>query len=111
MSSSNIERKFKKLANMSWSLKKALVHGSWTVVRHAKHIVPVDTGDLRASINYEIRDYTSIIFAGMEYAEKVEKGLGQRPQPYLKPAITRERDDIVYHIEKEIKENLKRAFR
>lgn len=50
---------------------------------------PVDTGRLRASITHAVEGDTVYIGTNVEYAAYVEMGTSrQRPQPYLKPAIT-----------------------
>lgn len=107
MSSYSINKKFRKLANHNWSLRKGLVHASWTVVRHAKHKVPVDTGRLRASIGYEIDGYDASIGTNVEYAEWNEFN----NKAYLRPAIQLETEDILHQISKDLKADLKRLFR
>lgn len=57
-------------------------------VDHAKSIVPVDTGRLRDSIRFEMRDALSGIFsANTEYAVYVEMGTWKMSaQPYMRPS-------------------------
>lgn len=50
---------------------------------------PVDTGRLRGSITHAVDGHAVHIGTNVEYAAYVEMGTRhQRPQPYLKPAIT-----------------------
>jgi hypothetical protein len=87
---------------------------------YAKLMCPVDTGRLRNSITHTVSgnkgftyDYkdnegnsysynvgsardnekTAYIGTSVEYARAVEMGIGQRPQPYLRPAITQHNDE------------------
>lgn len=70
---------------------------------HATYLCPVDTGRLRASIDYVTDDTSMTVGAATEYAEKVELGgVRQRAQPYIKPAIA----DHVSEYERAIKEAL-----
>lgn len=59
------------------------------VEAHAKTLVPVDTGALKASIQTEqTGDMSAAVTAGMEYAAVVEYGSarGSPAQPYMTPA-------------------------
>lgn len=70
---------------------------------HATYLCPVDTGRLRASIDYVTDDTSMTVGAATEYAAKVELGgVKQRAQPYIKPAIA----DHVSEYERAIKEAL-----
>lgn len=54
----------------------------------AKRIVPVDTGDLQASIHPEVSDEGMFVVADSEYASFVEQGTSKSPaQPFLRPAL------------------------
>ena len=75
-------------------LEKALAKGALRVERTAKLIVPVDTGKLRTSITYSIEGNKAIVGTSLEYAAKVELGIGQRRQPYLTPALNMNREQI-----------------
>ena len=57
-------------------------------VGYAQDIVPVDTGALHDSIDYEIDGHRVEIGSGLDYASFVECGTRyQRAQPYLRPAL------------------------
>lgn len=59
-------------------------------VAEARRLVPVETGQLRDSIGYVVRqsDRTLQIYADMPYAMAVEFGTArQHAQPYLRPAL------------------------
>lgn len=59
-------------------------------VAEARRLVPVDTGQLKASVGYVVRqsDKTLQVYADMPYAMAVEFGTSrQRAQPYLRPAL------------------------
>ena len=87
-------------------------------VSYAKSICPVDTGRLRASITHRVSGDTAVIGTDVEYATDVELGTGiyrpggrkmpwlwrdkqgklhlthgQRPQPYLRPAMADHGED------------------
>lgn len=58
----------------------------------ARSLVPVDTGALRDSIDYELRPtqtgFALVIFAGEEYALYVELGtMHMSARPYLRPVL------------------------
>jgi len=58
---------------------------------HAKSIVPVDTGNLKNSIQTEMEsDLTAVVGTNVEYAPYVELGTYKMaPRPYLGPAAER----------------------
>jgi len=58
------------------------------VVATAQFLTPVDTGRLRASIEYRADEEKVVIGSNVEYALYVEKGTRkQKAQPYLTPAV------------------------
>lgn len=58
-----------------------------TAEGYAKKDCPVDTGRLRNSIAYKIKENDVYIGSNVEYAPSVELGTSrQRAQPFLKPA-------------------------
>lgn len=70
---------------------------------HATYMCPVDTGRLRASIDYVTDDTSMTVGSGVEYAAYVELGTyKQRAQPYIKPAIA----DHIPEYERALKEAL-----
>lgn len=65
-------------------------------VGYAQSTVPVDTGALRDSIDYEATENQVTIYADMPYASYVELGTSrQAAQPYLKPSVTDHTDEYV----------------
>lgn len=104
--------KLENLANLDVS--KALNRACLVVENEAKRLCPVDTGDLRNSINHEVHNNVGIVGTNKEYAPYVEFGtgifavegngrdtpwsyqndkgewhttVGQKPQPFLETAI------------------------
>lgn len=87
----------------AWSaaFRKAIVQGLMKCGMlgegYAKSMCPVDTGNLRNSITNDIEPSEPAVYIGtnVEYAPHVELGTSnpkQRAQPYLKPAVTRYKD-------------------
>jgi HK97 gp10 family phage protein len=93
---------------------QAVKKAAFDIEEHAKTIVPVDTGFLKNSIATQVgadglhsprgssshqhspaNDLTAYVGAHAEYAANVEYGLGQRPQPYLRPAVERVRPAFI----------------
>lgn len=59
--------------------------------KYAAKKCPVDTGDLRASITYEVDADDNAVYIGtdVEYAPHVELGTSrQKAQPFLRPAAS-----------------------
>lgn len=103
------------------------------VERSAKQKAPKDTGALRNSIQSEVRndgvDIVGVVFTPLEYAPYVEFGTGlfaeeggrsdawayqddegnwhktsgQKPQPYLRPALNENRSKIIEILGRSIK--------
>jgi len=70
------------------------------VTGRAKLETPVDTGKLRQSIDNEVLDDSVVIGTNTEYAIYVEKGTRhQQAQPYLEPAVTKNKGKIKKIIE------------
>ncbi len=67
--------------------------GAFQVQRHARRVVPVDTGRLRDSIRpKELNELQWEVRTGTEYAIYVEYGTRRmRPRPYMRPAAERVR--------------------
>ena len=112
MAKSNIEgleslnSKLDKLSNIT--TVKGLAIAALRVERSAKEIVPVDTGLLRTSITHNIQGNVAEIGTSIEYAAKVEFGIGQKAQPYLTPAFNMNREEIKQDIGEDIKAQIKR---
>lgn len=59
------------------------------IVDRAQRIVPVDSGDLQASIHYTSENHKYYVGADEEYAAHVELGTSKMAaQPFLRPAMT-----------------------
>lgn len=103
----NVESLQKKINNLkNPDLHSAIQKGALRVERDAKLLVPVDTGLLRSSITTSVSGNTAIVGTSVEYAAKVELGIGQRRQPYLTPALNFNRDII----KRDIQEGLHNQF-
>lgn len=62
----------------------------------AVRLVPVNTGNLRGSINRRREDDAEIIGTNVEYAEYVEYGTRfSKEQPYMRPAIDQNRRKLM----------------
>jgi HK97 gp10 family phage protein len=92
------------------ALKEALSAGAAVVVRDAKIRCPVDTGTLRRSLR-EIRKIgspgriESNVGTDIEYAPHVEYGTRyQASQPYLRPALDENTDEIQRAFDLKIKQ-------
>jgi HK97 gp10 family phage protein len=70
------------------------------IERDAKSIVPVDTGNLRASIESRVirnndGDITGVVGTNTDYAAFVEFGTSKMgAQPYLRPAVEQNRETV-----------------
>lgn len=114
----------KKLESMvdSNNIEKALGKACALVERSAKEKAPKGTGELRRSIASKVENQEGIVYSPLEYAPYVEYGTGlfaedggrtdvpwvykddegnwhttsgQKPQPYLRPALHENRKKIV----------------
>lgn len=79
------------------------------IVRDAQSYVPVDTGQLRQSISYDIQGNVVTVSANTKYAMNVELGLGQTAQPYLTPAFNQNRKEVLTLIRNDIKRQIARG--
>jgi len=70
------------------------------IERDAKQIVPVDTGDLRASIESRVirnaeGEVVGVIGSNVKYAPFIEFGTSKMgAQPFLRPAVEKNRETI-----------------
>ena len=96
----------KELKNMVNSkAHDAVQKGCYLVEGDAKKLVPVDTGRLRASITNEVEEEVGRVGTNVEYARRIELGFvgtdilgrnyNQKPQPYLRPALEKNRKKIL----------------
>lgn len=99
------------------------------VERSAKQKAPKDNGELRRSITSKVEDLTGIVYTPLEYAPYVEYGTGlfaeetgrldvpwsyqddegnwhttsgQKPQPYMRPALEENRQNIIRILKEEL---------
>lgn len=113
-------------------LNLALGRACAIVERSAKQKAPKDTGELRRSISSKVEDGVGIVFTPLEYAPYVEYGTGlfaeqggrsdvpwsyqddsgewhstsgQKPQPFMRPALDENRELILRIIKEGITEN------
>lgn len=110
-----------KIANTA-KVEAALGKACALVERSAKQKAPKDTGELRRSITSEVKDLVGVVYTPLEYAPYVEYGTGlfaenggrqdvpwwykdektgewistsgQKPQPYMRPALNENRERI-----------------
>ncbi len=88
-SSGNFEKKINNIIKHSEDIAEQVVSEVGSLIKtNARHYVPVDTGDLKASIDLVIESSTeAIVGSALDYAPHVEFGtLNQSAQPYLYPA-------------------------
>lgn len=112
-------------------LNLALGRACALVERSAKQKAPKDTGELRRSISSKVQDGVGIVFTPLEYAPYVEYGTGlfaenggrtdvpwsyqddsgewhstsgQKPQPFMRPALDENREQILRIIKEGITE-------
>ena len=84
---------------------EVLEAGSAMVQADAKHLAPVDTGTLRSSIVREVKGNIAIVGTNVEYAPYVEYGTKRsRAQPFLRPAIDRNRRRIIRMMAEKIRQ-------
>lgn len=113
------------------SLEVALGKACALVERSAKQKAPKDTGELRRSITSKVENLEGVVFTPLEYAPYVEFGTGlfaedggradvpwnyqddegnwhstsgQRPQPFMRPALNENREQILRIIKEGITE-------
>jgi len=93
-----LEKKLKKLSDVAQNEAKqeALYGGSVLVQGDATLRAAVDTGNLRASIDFEVGSDDADIFDTADYAVHVEYGTSKMAaQPFLRPALHENKDNII----------------
>lgn len=87
---------------------KFLTEAGLLIEGQAKANAPVRTGQLRNSINSRVEGDKAIVGTNVEYATHVEYGArNQKAQPYMRPALDKNRKNIV----RLYRENMKEATR
>lgn len=133
----NLDRLLSKFDNLqNIDLEGPLTKACLLVEGDAKKRCPVDTGQLRASITYEVEGNTGVVGTNVEYAPYVEYGTGKyasngkgrqtpwayqdpktgeyiwtagsHPQAFLEPALLENEKDILKLIEEEIKKGVRK---
>lgn len=116
----------------SGNIAAALGKACALVERAAKQKAPKDTGELRRSISSKVEDGVGIVFTPLEYAPYVEYGTGlfaenggrtdvpwnykddkgewhstsgQKPQPFMRPALNENREEIKRLLAQEVLQN------
>ncbi len=117
----DVLNRIEKLGDTS-NIEAALSQACALVERSAKQKAPKDTGELRRSITSKIEGTQGIVYTPLEYAPYVEYGTGlfaenggrkdvpwnyqddkgnwhstsgQKPQPFMRPALNENREKIV----------------
>ena len=133
MKVNSLEIKLKNLSKIN--IQKPLEQACLLVENQAKENAPVQTGYLRRSITHEINGNEGIIGTNVEYAPYVEFGTGlfategngrqtpwkyqttdgqwfttkgQKPQPFLGPALENNKQEILDIFKNAIREELKK---
>lgn len=113
-------------------LNVALGRACALVERSAKQKAPKDTGELRRSISSKVENGEGVVFTPLEYAPYIEYGTGlfaesggrsdvpwsyqddegnwhstsgQKPQPFMRPALDENREEIIRIIKEGITDN------
>jgi len=107
--SSNSDKVSEDLSKVSESVKgnitKALETSAILVENEAKHLAPVDLGNLRNSIDHESDNESATIGTNVEYAPFQEFGTSKmKSQPFLTPAFESNRSRIVQILASGVKE-------
>ena len=131
----NLEKLISKLNKLSdQQMEQALNKACILVENQAKENCPVDTGELRMSITHYVEEDTGVVGTNKQYAPYVEYGTGlfakegngrqtpwsyqdakgewhttkgQKPQPFLEPALLDKQKAIIKIFDEAIKEGVK----
>lgn len=132
----NLDKLLKKLEKLeNIDLDQVLNKACVLVENEAKAKCPVDKGQLRNSITHEIEGTEAVVGTNTEYAPYVEIGtgifssegngrqekwsyqdaeghwhttVGQKPQPFLNPALDEKRSEIVDLFKEELKKGVQK---
>ena len=110
---SKLEKQLMELVNkLEKAAESTIKEGCEKIETQAKELCPVDSGNLRDSINTKYDDksfeHEGYVYAGMPYAPYVEFGTrNMAPQPFMYPAYKQNQDFFKQHlielINKEVK--------
>ena len=93
-----LKKKMKQLSDVARddAKQEALYTSSVVVQGDATLNAPVDTGNLRSSIDYEVSSDDADIFTPVQYAAHIEYGTSNMAaQPFLRPALDNNKGNIV----------------
>lgn len=108
------------------ALRKGLMKAGKQVQGTAKRLCPVDTGQLRNSIEVAEMENGVSIGTNVEYAPYVEYGTGQKgdtsvahredwpgmpPQPFLYPALKANEENVVATVKSTLQSEINRAVK
>lgn len=99
-----LEKQLMELINdINKSTESIVEDGCNLIENKAKDLCPVDTGDLRDSIDtkYEFGGYVydGYVYSPLDYALYIELGTRfKAPQPYLYPAFQQNKDFFIEHL-------------
>ncbi len=85
-----LEKKLKQLSDAARTTATQEVLNAGAVLVHGEAILrcPVDTGNLRSSLNFSVSEDEAEIGTPVEYAPYIEYGTSRMAaQPYLRPAL------------------------
>ena len=87
-----------------FAINRAITTATVNTQPDAKRLAPVDTGNLRSSIQAELRAGEGTVTAEAEYSAYVEYGTRRnRPQPYMIPAFNRRGPELLNEIAQAIR--------
>jgi len=93
-----LEKKMKQLSDVARddAKQEALYTSSVVVQGDASSRAPVDTGNLRSSIDYEVSSDDADIFTPVFYAPFLEYGTSrQASQSFMRPALDKNKNNII----------------
>ena len=93
------------------AIADALEKSAIRVKAQAKMLAPVDTGNLRNSIDYSMDSFrTAHVGSNVEYSAHQEYGTRfTKAQPYLHPALDENKDYIRTTFERELEQAVRRS--
>ena len=89
------------------AIEKALEISAILVQDAARDLVPVDTGNLKSSIQHEAEKEEAVVYTNVEYGPYVEYGTNKmKSQAYMRPALYNNKKRIVEVFRKVLNDNL-----
>jgi len=98
-------------ANLRTAIRDALEKSAMAVQSQAVLLAPVDTGNLRRSIDYSLDGFrTAHVGSNIEYSAHQEYGTRfMKAQPYLHPALEKNKDKIRTIFDQELEQAVRRT--